>query len=87
MRRVITVVDCDRPWLLLGPTANRTLLRAKGQLGVQSKEMRENNQNVWYWSLPDLKSTKSDPSEYPADGKALPATPEQRRQLDEVLKL
>jgi hypothetical protein len=67
--------------------SNRTLLRAKAQLEVVSKESRENDKNVWYWSLSDPEDSKQDGHEYPADGRALPATEEQRRRLDEVLKV
>jgi hypothetical protein len=64
--------------------ASRTLERARAQLGVESKEIREGDRNVWYWSLPNPKASKE--SEYPVDGRALPATEEQRRRLDEILK-
>jgi hypothetical protein len=65
--------------------SNRTLLRAKSQLEVVSKETREHGKNVWHWSLPDANGSKPDGEEYPADGRALPATDEQRRMLDEAL--
>jgi hypothetical protein len=67
--------------------SNRTLKRAKEQLEVISKETRENGKNVWYWSLRDPKEVKSSEHEYPADGRALPATEEQRRRLEEVLRI
>jgi AAA domain len=67
--------------------ANRTLKRARGQLSVVSQEVRENNQNVWYWSLPDYKAAEEKADDYPADGQALPATDEQRRRLEEALKM
>jgi hypothetical protein len=67
--------------------SSRTLERARAQLGVQSKEVRENGQNVWYWSLPSPKAAEEEAIEFPADGSALPATEEQRRRLDEALKM
>jgi hypothetical protein len=67
--------------------SNRTLLRAKNQLQVVSKERRENGKNVWYWSLADSKGSKEDSPEYPADGRAMPATEEQRRMLAEALRI
>jgi hypothetical protein len=66
--------------------SSRTLDRARGQLGVISKEVREEGQNVWYWSLPDRRAGEN-ASQYPADGRALPATEEQRQRLDEALTI
>jgi hypothetical protein len=34
--------------------ADRTLKRAKAQLGVLSQERRQDGQNVWYWALPGI---------------------------------
>lgn len=67
--------------------SNRTLLRAKSQLEVVSKETREHGKNVWYWSLADAKGSKPDSPEYPADGRAVPATEEQRRMLADLSTL
>ena len=67
--------------------SHRTLERARAQLRVVSQEVREEGQNVWYWSLPHARAMRENANEYPADGRALPATEEQRRILDEALRM
>ena len=80
-----------RDWTLRKTRAygisNRTLDRARAQLRVICKEVREDGQNVWYWSLPNPKAARENASKYPVDGRALPATEEQRQRLDEVLTM
>lgn len=81
-----------RDWALRQTRAfgisSRTLDRARAQLGVESKEVRENGQNVWYWSLGNRHAAHEEAADFPADGRALPATEEQLRRLkDEILRV
>src|SRR5260370_14655466 len=90
LEKLLAAGPCLRDWTLRKTRAygisNRTLDRARAQLRVICKEVREDGQNVWYWSLPNRKA-RENASEYPVDGRALPATEEQRQRLDAVLTM